>query len=274
MDLIVHAPAGGPGAMGGTAARVLRGLGCPAATAWEVWRPADGGVLALHLAAQYMSGRPGTPLTALVTATDGVAAYADAGREPPGGERADEAAGLVLTTTAGVARLLATAALGEPPHGALLRSDLPWRVPAHRGAPRGRRWPVVRGAGAWRWGRRVGGPAAAGTPALRVPPGHGITPVHGTPPGRGTPPAPTPQLGEREDEAVRLALAQCGRALEDVAYYVLARADGGERPSGGHVAALARLLEGSRTRRGDTVVLVGGDGRGVGCAVLEVARTS
>ncbi|MFF9087428.1 hypothetical protein ACF1BE_13590 [Streptomyces sp. NPDC014991] len=252
VDLVVHAASGGPGAGDGTAARVLRGLGCPAATAWEVWRPADGGVLALHLAAQYVSGRPETPLTALVTTMDSASEYADRRREPPGRMCTDEAAGLVLTTTAGMARLLSTAALGEPPHGALLRTDLPWRVPAPGTPPRTRGRLSQRVPWSWSWGRRRGRRPAEETAGHGVPSGHGV------------------QLSEREREAVVPALAECGRAVDDVACFVLTRTGGGGQAPGGHIAELARLLEDGRSRRGDTVVLVGGDERGVGCAVLEI----
>ncbi len=224
VDLAVHATAGGPGAGGGTAARVLRGLGCPAATAWEVRRPVDGGVLALHLAAQYVSERDGPPSTALVTALDGGPAHAE------------EAAGLVLTTTGGVARLLATAALGAPPHTALLRGDLTWHVPVRRRVRRG-----------------PGRPAAAGP---RRPAGL---------------PAPAPRLGAREEEAAQLVLAECGRAVEDVTHHVHARTADGDPASGGHLTSLSRLLENGGARRGETVLLVGGDVSGVCSAVLEIA---
>ncbi|MBN3932647.1 hypothetical protein IQ279_24040 [Streptomyces verrucosisporus] len=131
LDLVIHAPAGDAGGPDGTAAAVVRGLGCPRATAWEVRRPAGGPLVALHLAAQYVSGRAPTSLTALVTTE---------GRGPalPGRPSARQATGLVLTASAGVARVLATALLGGPPHGSLLRSDLAWRVPERR-TPRRRR---------------------------------------------------------------------------------------------------------------------------------------
>ncbi|MFF1724340.1 hypothetical protein [Streptomyces sviceus] len=266
VDLVVHATGGGPGAGSGTAAAVLRGLGCPAATAWEVCRHADGGVLALHLAAQYVSGRPETPLTALVTVVEGAPAYTDGRPESPGrGSRdsAGQAAGLVLTTTAGVARLLSTAVLGDSPHGALLRADLPWQVPAHRNAPRTPGWPGKRGPWSWVWGRGRGRRTVTECAA----------PAPGTSSGPVALLENAPGLGEREDEAVRLALAECGRHVDDVDCYVLTQGDGGARTSGGHVAELARLLEEDRPRRGDIVVLVGGHGRGVGCAVLEIAGT-
>ncbi|MTE21466.1 hypothetical protein F0L17_20590 [Streptomyces sp. TRM43335] len=132
LDLVIHAPAGDAGGSDGTAAAVVRGLGCPRATAWEVRRPAGGPLVALHLAAQYVSGRAPTSLTALVTTAD---------RGPALSVRpsARRATGLVLTASAGVARVLATALLGGgPPHGSLLRSDLAWRVPKRR-TPRRRR---------------------------------------------------------------------------------------------------------------------------------------
>ncbi|MEU7096738.1 hypothetical protein AB0A66_00040 [Streptomyces longwoodensis] len=258
VDLVLHATAGGPGAVAGTAAAVLRGLGCPAATAWEVCRPVAGGVLALHLAAQYVSGRPETPLIALVTAVDGASTCPDGRPEQPGGGSTGEAAGLVLTTAAGGARLLSTVVLGDPPYGALLRTDLPWQVPAHRNAPG---TPGKRGSWAWVRGRG------------RRPATECAAPVHGTPSRPIAVPEHAIGLGGREGEAVRLALAECERTVDDVGCYVLAPGDGGARTSGGHVAALARLLEEDRPRYGGTVVLVGGDGHGVGCAVLEITGT-
>ncbi|GGV64891.1 hypothetical protein GCM10010294_17250 [Streptomyces griseoloalbus] len=225
LDLVIHAPTGAAGARDGTAAAVVRGLGCPRATAWEVRRPTGGALVALHLAAQYVSGRPRTPLTALVTT---------AGGDPVPYDRlsAGQATGLVLTASAGVARVLATAVLGGgPPHGSLLRSDLAWSVP-ERHTPR------------WRRRGHSRGTAAAAGPA---------------------------GLGERQCEVVRLALAACGRAEDDVVRFLPSPAGSG--PScDGQLAQLPRLLEEEGPQRGETLVLADGDARGFGCAVVEITR--
>ncbi|MEU3984596.1 hypothetical protein AB0F77_31815 [Streptomyces sp. NPDC026672] len=235
LDLVVHAASGRDRARGGTAARVSHGLGCRGATAWEVWRPAGGGVLALHLAARYVSGRPWTPLTALVTSEGGTDRPGTRGGRGAG----PGATGLLLSTTAGVARVLSTAVLDDQSHGALFRSDLAWRVPAARTFPRTPAWVRDRG-------RRT----AAGRQ-------QGVDRREGV-----------DGLGPEEHEAVRLALAECGRKMADVVRFALPAAGGGT-PSCDEMAVLVSLLDEEALRRGDIVVLAGGDRRGFGCAVLE-----
>ncbi|WP_406250562.1 hypothetical protein [Streptomyces cyaneofuscatus] len=116
IDLVVHAPSG-------RAHRVRPRNEDVRATRVQVFRPADGGLAALHVAARYLSASDG-PGTALVTA-DRTA--------PPGTHPPRTPAGAVVAKGAGAARVLATVFLGAPPEGALFRGDLPWREPAaHR----------------------------------------------------------------------------------------------------------------------------------------------
>lgn len=114
IDLVVHARSG-------RADRVRpRHEDCRATTV-RVFREADGGLAALHVAARYLSASQG-PGAALVTADRGSAAPASA-------------AGAVVARGAegaGAARVLATVFLGGPPEGALFRGDLAWREPAAR----------------------------------------------------------------------------------------------------------------------------------------------
>ncbi|MET9929418.1 MULTISPECIES: hypothetical protein [unclassified Streptomyces] len=114
IDLVVHARSG-------RADRVRpRHEDCRATTV-RVFREADGGLAALHVAARYLSASQG-PGAALVTVDRGSAAQASA-------------AGAVVARGgegAGAARVLATVFLGGPPEGALFRGDLAWREPAAR----------------------------------------------------------------------------------------------------------------------------------------------
>lgn len=114
IDLVVHARSGRADRV-----RPRHEDGC--ATTVRVFREADGGLAALHVAARYLSASEG-PGAALVTADRGGAAPASA-------------AGAVVARGAegvGAARILATAFLGGPPEGALFRGDLAWREPAAR----------------------------------------------------------------------------------------------------------------------------------------------
>ncbi|MEU0161669.1 hypothetical protein ABZ154_23230 [Streptomyces sp. NPDC006261] len=120
IDLVVHARSG-------RADRVRPWREDGRATTVRVFREADGGLAALHVAARYLSVSEG-PGAALVTADRGSAAPASA-------------AGAVIARGAGgvgAARVLATVFLGGPPEGALFRGDLAWREPAARrtGFPR------------------------------------------------------------------------------------------------------------------------------------------
>ncbi|MFI7235742.1 hypothetical protein [Streptomyces cyaneofuscatus] len=173
IDLVVHAPSG-------RAHRVRPRHEDARATRVQVFRPADGGLAALHVAARYLSASDG-PGAALVTADR----TAPPGTYPPRTPAAP--AGAVVAKGAGAARVLATVFLGGPPEGALFRGDLPWREPAaRRPSPR----PLHRLAARCRK------------------------------PGREPLPERVPPLGGPEREAVARAVDEAGASLSDVARVV------------------------------------------------------
>lgn len=119
IDLVVHAWCGGRRREGRTAERRAR------ATALQIFRPADSGLAALHVAARYLSASDELR-AALVTGEPAAApAHAFSGLAPEGG-----AAGAVVARGEGTARILSTVFLGAPPDEALFRADLPWREPS------------------------------------------------------------------------------------------------------------------------------------------------
>ncbi|MFJ9185263.1 3-oxoacyl-[acyl-carrier-protein] synthase III C-terminal domain-containing protein [Streptomyces anulatus] len=258
IDLVVHAFAG-HARDAGRAEHVSRELACTSATAMEVVQGSNGGLVALHLVASYLSAST-TMRAALLTTVDCAAGPGtDRYRTERGKVLGDGATGLVVTTGTGVARVLSTAVLGHAPEGALVRADLPWRVPET--APRRRD----------RLGGRAGGRA---------------------------PDELAPVLAEREREVLELALSEAGATVADVVRFVFPnlgrRLQGwnqraalgihegrttwgwgtgvGHLRSGDQAAGLAHLLETGELSSGDLVVLVGGGcGRSFGCAVLEMA---
>ncbi|MFJ3586835.1 3-oxoacyl-[acyl-carrier-protein] synthase III C-terminal domain-containing protein [Streptomyces sp. NPDC090127] len=257
IDLVVHTFAG-QARDAGRAEHVSRELACTSATAMEVVHASNGGLVALHLVAAYLSASTAMRAALLTTVDCAAGPGTDSYRTERGTVLGDGATGLVVTTGTGVARVLSTTVLGDAPEGALVRADLAWRVPK----PPARRW------------KRAGGGG-----------------------GRPAPHAPAPVLAEREREVLELALSEAGARPADVVRFVFPNLGRhlqgwsrraalgihedrttwgwgtgvGHLRSGDQTAGLAHLLEAGELSSGDLVVLVGGVcGRSLGCAVLEM----
>ncbi|MBE4734232.1 MULTISPECIES: hypothetical protein [Streptomyces] len=256
VDLVLHASSWSAEEAGCRAEGVRQALRCPRATPLEVRGAAGSGVVGLHLAARYLSASPDMTAAVITTGDCADARTGDRFRAGPGRVLADGATGVVLRTGGGVARVLATTVVEEQPQ-CLLRSDLPWRIPA---AVRERAHDTV-----------------AAT-AVR-------------PDDLAAPPA------DREREVVERALTDSGLGVDDIARFVFPHlgsglqrwdrraawgvdekrttwdwgAGVGHLPSGDQVAGLIHLLESAELAAGDKAVLVGsGSVDGLGCAVLEM----
>ncbi|MFD6346863.1 3-oxoacyl-[acyl-carrier-protein] synthase III C-terminal domain-containing protein [Streptomyces roseolus] len=254
LDLVVHAQSTRCGSLQGTAgARVRETVAGHRATTLEVVRPAGGGVLALHTAAAYLDALDGDGVALVATTDAGGAAGCDRYRHTSGAVLGDGSTGLVLTRTGGVARLLSTAVLGEPPEGTLFRADLAWReAPSTTGCRH----------------RADDGPGAASLLATRE---------------RDAVRAAVAEAGHTLDDVARFVFSNVGR---DSAVWRWRTADGidesrttwswgrqvGHLGAGDQIAGLAHLLETGGVRPGDLVALVGGCPRTVGCAVVEILR--
>lgn len=121
IDLVVHARCGGRLREGHAAERVRP----RPATVLQIFRRADSGLAALHVAARYLSASDELR-AALVTGEPASAPErASSVRAPEGA-----ATGAVVARGAGSARILSTVFLGAPPDAELFRADLPWREPS------------------------------------------------------------------------------------------------------------------------------------------------
>ncbi|MGW6568819.1 3-oxoacyl-[acyl-carrier-protein] synthase III C-terminal domain-containing protein [Streptomyces sp. NPDC054975] len=254
IDLVVHTFPG-HARDAGCAARVSQELACTSATAMEVVQASNGGLVALHLVAAYLSASTAMRAALLTTVDCAAGPGPDRYRTERGKVLGDGATGLVVTTRTGVARLLSTAVLGDAPEGALVRADLSWRVP-EAAAPRRER--------------------AEG----RAP--EDMAPVLAER-EREVLELALAEAGASVADVVRFVFPNLGRRLqgwsrraalgihEDRTTWDWGTGVGHLR-AGDQAAGLAHLLEAGELSSGDLVVLVGGGcGRSFGCAVLEMA---
>ncbi|QMU73255.1 ketoacyl-ACP synthase III family protein [Streptacidiphilus sp. P02-A3a] len=234
------------------------------AAAFEVKQASNGGLVALELAAAHLTASPQSAV--LITTGDCYPLPVfDRYRSDDATVRGDGGSALLLTRGEGVARLRATALVGDARHEGLHRGDEPWaRAPGEHG------WPVDlrRRRDAYLRGDRETGHAAS--QAL----------INGS------------------REALEEALADAKATLGEVSRFVFPNLGreavarmfrlpelgvGDDRTTwdwgrqvghigaGDQAAGLARLLETGAVRPGDLVALCGvGTGFTFACAVLEI----
>lgn len=241
--------------------RTVRG----GASALEVKQASNGGLGALEIAAAYLAAA-GTGSVLLTTAdTFGPPAY-DRYHTDGGLLFSDGATGVVLRRGSGVARLLSTVVIGDTAHHGLYNENAPWTA-----APGAGGWPVDLTPRQEKHVADLGGPAAF----LEI----------------------VQALDEKQQETVRLAVADAGLEVADIDWWVFPNVGQtlvdwdtykemgvdesrtttewgrrvGHLGAGDQFAGLAYLLESRTVHAGDRVLLnSAGQGFTFGSAVVEI----